>query len=103
MNKSVATVTTALLITALSSAGLVTVSKAYADTPEDIMKESHLTYYYAADDGASEVEMTLTSKKGKTRVRKFTMLRKDFTEGGEQRYFTYFKEPGDVRRMTFMV
>jgi outer membrane lipoprotein-sorting protein len=31
------------------------------------------------------------------------MLRKDFTEGGEQRYYTYFKEPGDVRRMTFMV
>jgi hypothetical protein len=32
-----------------------------------------------------------------------TMLRRDDTEGGDQKYFIYFHEPGDVRRMTFMV
>ncbi|MBN1291437.1 MAG: outer membrane lipoprotein-sorting protein [Candidatus Latescibacteria bacterium] len=103
MNKSVATVTTVLLAAAVSISGLFHAQKAAAESAQDIMKQSHLAYYYAADDGVAEVEMTLTSSKGKTRIRKFTMLRKDFEEGGEQRYFTYFKEPGDVRRMTFMV
>ena len=46
--------------------------------------------------------MTITDKKGKTREREFVMLRKDFEEGGEQRYFVYFFEPNDVRRTTFM-
>ena len=95
---------TAGLVLAAASGFLATHSTdANAMTPEEIMQKSHLTYYYAGDDGVSEVEMTLTNDKGKTRIRKFTMLRKDFEEGGEQRYYTYFKEPGDVRRMTFMV
>ena len=80
-----------------------TAHAADAENASEIMKQSHMSYYYAADDGVSEVEMSITNKKGKTRVRKFTMLRKDIVDGGEQRYYTYFKEPGDVRRMTFMV
>jgi outer membrane lipoprotein-sorting protein len=31
------------------------------------------------------------------------MLRLDLAEGGEQKYFTYFKKPSDVSRLTFMV
>jgi hypothetical protein len=31
------------------------------------------------------------------------MLRRDDIEGGDQKYFIYFHEPGDVCRMTFMV
>ena len=30
------------------------------------------------------------------------ILRKDFEEGGEQRYYVYFSAPNDVRRTTFM-
>jgi outer membrane lipoprotein-sorting protein len=69
----------------------------------EIMKKSHLAYYYAADDGLADVTMTLVDKKGKERNREFTMLRLDIEEGGRQEYYTYFKKPSDVSRMTFMV
>lgn len=104
MRDSLKPVATAIVIAALAStfAFKGTVVHA-AESAENIMKKSHLAYYYAADDGVAEVEMTLKDKKGKERTRIFTMLRKDFKEGGEQRYYTYFKEPTDVSRMTFMV
>jgi outer membrane lipoprotein-sorting protein len=74
-----------------------------ADTDAtEIMKKSHMAYYYAADDGISEVTMEIV-KKGKTRTREFTMLRLDIDEGGAQKYYTYFKKPSDVSRLTFMV
>ncbi len=107
MNNKVGTVVASIAAIGIGiSAFFASTGTASADdavNAAEIMKQSHLNYYYAADDGVSEVEMSITNKRGKTRVRKFTMLRKDFGEGGEQRYYTYFKEPGDVRRMTFMV
>jgi outer membrane lipoprotein-sorting protein len=69
---------------------------------QDIMKKSHLAYYYAADDGIANVTMTI-AKKGKERIREFVMLRLDLADGGEQKYYTYFKKPSDVSRLTFMV
>ncbi|MBU8934340.1 MAG: outer membrane lipoprotein-sorting protein [candidate division Zixibacteria bacterium] len=69
----------------------------------EIMKQSHLTYYYAADDGAATVTMTITDKRGKERVKEFIMLRMDEEEGGKQKYYTYFKKPSDISRLTFMV
>ena len=79
-----------------------TVVKA-ADMPaQDIMKKSHLAYYYSADDGVANVTMTI-AKKGKERIREFVMLRLDKSDGGEQKYYTYFKKPSDVSRLTFMV
>jgi outer membrane lipoprotein-sorting protein len=68
----------------------------------EIMKKSHLAYYYAADDGTAHVTMKII-KKGKERTREFTMLRLDLADGGEQKYYTYFKRPSDVSRLTFMV
>jgi len=78
------------------------VLKAETDATE-IMKKSHLAYYYAADDGIAEVTMKIVNSKGKERTREFTMLRLDLVEGGEQKYYTYFKKPSDVSRLTFMV
>jgi len=75
----------------------------FAQDANEIMKKSHLAYYYAADDGTAEVTMTLVDRKGKERTREFTMLRIDDEEGGNQKYYTYFKKPSDVARMTFMV
>jgi outer membrane lipoprotein-sorting protein len=72
------------------------------DDAAEIMKKSHMAYYYAGDDGVSEVTMKI-QKKGRERVREFTMLRLDLNEGGAQKYYTYFKKPSDVSRMTFMV
>jgi outer membrane lipoprotein-sorting protein len=69
----------------------------------EIMKQSHLAYYYAGDDGSSKVTMRIVKKSGKERVREFTMLRLDLEEGGSQKYYTYFRKPSDVSRMTFMV
>ncbi len=93
MNNKIKTAVASLLAIGLSGALLFTSSTASAQSADEIMKKSHLTYYYSADDGTAEVNMVITNKSGKTRSRTFTMLRKDFTEGGEQRYYTYFKEP----------
>ncbi len=75
---------------------------AFAADATEIMKKSHMAYYYAADDGVADVTMSI-EKKGRERVREFTMLRLDLKDGGEQKYYTYFKKPSDVSRMTFMV
>ncbi len=82
---------------------MVLFATAAAQDATEIMKKSHLAYYYAADDGLSEVTMTIVDKKGKERVRGFAMFRLDEADGGNQKYYTYFREPSDVRRMTFVV
>jgi outer membrane lipoprotein-sorting protein len=74
-----------------------------AQDATEIMKKSHLAYYYAGNDGVAEVTMKLFDKNGGQRVREFTMLRLDKEDGGDQKYYTYFKKPSDVSRLTFMV
>lgn len=76
---------------------------ALAQDATEIMKKSHLAYYYAGNDGVSDVTMSIIDKRGKERVREFVMLRIDNEDGGDQKYYTYFKRPSDVARMTFMV
>lgn len=87
---------------ALAVGAMAPPSRAEEPNAEELMKQAHLNMYYAGDDGSARVKMTITDKNGKTRERDFVILRKDFAEGGEQRYFVYFFEPNDVRRMTFM-
>jgi outer membrane lipoprotein-sorting protein len=82
---------------------ILAVGVAQAQDAEEIMQKSHLAYYYAANDGLAEVNMTMVDKKGKERNRVFTMLRLDVEEGGNQKYYTYFKKPSDVSRLSFMV
>jgi len=94
-------VSTLLVLALLSLAAFNNVGA--AEEASEIMKKSHLAYYYAADDGQAEVTMTLVDKKGKERNREFSMLRLDLEEGGNQKYYTYFKKPSDVSRLTFMV
>jgi outer membrane lipoprotein-sorting protein len=77
--------------------------EAEMDAATEIMKKSHLNLFYAGDDGLAEVKMTIVNSKGKERVREFAMLRIDNEEGGEQKYYTYFRKPSDVSRLTFMV
>ncbi len=83
--------------------GLAHPSAAEEPDATAIMRDAHIRFYYAGDDGVADVVMTLTDKKGRERLREFTMLRWDEEDGGEQRYYTYFKKPADVRRTTFMV
>jgi outer membrane lipoprotein-sorting protein len=90
------------MLSALPVFLMINIARAQEDAT-DIMKKSHLAYYYAGDDGVAEVGMTMVDKKGKEREREFTMLRLDQEEGGKQMYYTYFKKPSDVSRLTFMV
>jgi len=90
--------TLTLLVLALSVSIAAQNEDAY-----DIMRQSHLAYYYAADDGVAEVTMTITDKRGKERVKEFVMLRLDEEDGGPQMYYTYFRKPSDISRLVFMV
>lgn len=75
---------------------------ARAEDAAEIMKKSHLAYYYAGDDGIADVTMRIADGR-RERVKEFSMLRLDLEEGGRQKYYTYFKKPSDVARLTFMV
>jgi len=70
---------------------------------EAIIMRAQQVSYYSANDMKARVLMRLVSKDGKERIREMTMLRLDREEGGAQKYFLYFHQPGDVRDMTFMV
>ena len=70
---------------------------------EEIVKRSHLAFFYAGEDMKAKVRMRLINPQGKERARAMTMVRKDEQEGGEQKHFIYFHQPADVREMTFMV
>ncbi|MBZ0266716.1 outer membrane lipoprotein-sorting protein [bacterium] len=102
MKKSTAAAAAAVVVGGLMILGGADRAAAAPDA-NALMKESHLAMYYAGDDGQVTVGMELTDKRGRTRVRRFQMLRMDETDGGAQKYFTYFFEPSDVRRTTFMV
>ena len=70
---------------------------------DDIIARSRLAFYYAGDDGKARVIMELINKDGQKRLRELTLLRKDYEEGGNQKYFMYFHKPADVKDTTFMV
>ena len=82
-----------------------------ANTPEkitdveSIVSKANLVAYYQGRDGKSEVKMTITDKKGQTRLREFIILRKDDIkeDGCDQNYYVYFLRPADVRKTVFMV
>lgn len=82
---------------------LSTANLANAMEPEQIVQQSQQAFYYAATDMRARVVMRLLDADGYTRNRDMTMLRHNSGAGGKQKYFIYFHQPGDVRRMTFMV
>jgi outer membrane lipoprotein-sorting protein len=72
-------------------------------SPIQIIENSQLAFYYQGDNMKADVVMELIAQNGGKRTRVMTMLRRNETEGGNQKYFIYFHKPGDVRRMTFMI
>ena len=70
---------------------------------QTIVAKANIVAYYQGDDGKAKVKMVTTSKQGQKRENEFNILRKDETDGGDQKYFVYFQRPADVRRMTYMV
>lgn len=89
--------------TAVLALSALTAGPAAAEDATELMKAAHLNLYYMGNDGKATVTMELKDKNGKVRTREFVMLRLDLEEGGPQKYYTYFLEPGDIRRTTFMV
>lgn len=69
----------------------------------EIVERYYRAFYYQGDDMIARVTMELIDADGGTRTRVMSMVRRDEADGGDQKYFIYFHEPGDVRRVTFMV
>ncbi len=76
---------------------------AQTETATAIMERSNNAYYYAGADARGRLFMELIDPDGGKRIRVITMLRKNQDDGKSQKYFIYFHEPGDVRRLTFMI
>ena len=76
---------------------------ALAQSADEIMERTLRAYYFAGADARGRLTMELIDRKGGTRQRVMTMLRRNQEQAGEQKYFIYFHEPGDVRRLTFMI
>jgi hypothetical protein len=68
----------------------------------ELIELSQHAFHYQGTDLRARIKMELVARGGGKRTRVMTMLRLDGEEGN-QKYYIYFHEPGDVRGMTFMV
>lgn len=89
------------LVIGLGAAALA--QEAAAPSVDEIVERANLAAYYQGQDGKSHVEMKITDSQGRTRERVFNILRLNEEKGGDQKYYVYFQEPSDVRRMVYMV
>ncbi|NCD32244.1 MAG: outer membrane lipoprotein-sorting protein [Spartobacteria bacterium] len=77
-------------------------SLAQGMTADEVVNKANEASYYAGEDGRSKVTMTIKDASGGTRNREFAILRKN-TGGESQKFYVYFQEPSDVRKMAYMV
>ncbi len=95
-----------LFLSMLCIAGAFSIpANAVEDIPtvDTIVDRANKVAYYSGDDGKASISMSITDNQGRVRTREFTILRKDVSDGGEQKFYVYFKKPSDVRKMVFMV
>ncbi len=69
----------------------------------EIMEKSQQAFYYTGADMKTDIRMELITADSKKRIRVLTMLRWNDPKSKDEKYFLYFREPADVRGMTFMV
>ncbi len=69
----------------------------FAMSANEIVQKAEQISYYKGKDGKAKVTMNISDG----RSRQFVILRKN--AGKNQKFFVYFKTPGDVRRMTFLI
>ncbi len=70
---------------------------------EIVRKANHMALYQGAD-GKGKVTMVIQDKQGRIRMREFNMLRKNVDDRDrDQKYYSFFQAPADVRKMVFMV
>jgi len=70
---------------------------------DEIVNKANLMAYYQGKDGRAKVHMVITDAQGRTRERRFVILRRDIKDGGDQKFYVYFQEPADVRKMSYLV
>lgn len=71
-------------------------------TANEVVAKANLAAYYAGKDGRATVKMTISDSQGGNRQRAFTLLRLT-TQDGNQKFYVYFTEPADVRKMAYLV
>ena len=76
---------------------------AAAPSVDEIVQKAELAAYYQGDNGRARVKMTITDAQDRTRNREFIILRRDVKDGEDQKFYVYFEEPADVRKMVYMV
>lgn len=69
----------------------------------EIIQEANLASYYQGDDGRSEARMLIQDSQGRQQQRQFTILRRDYEDGGDQQFLVAFSRPADVRDTVFLV
>ncbi|MBN2212225.1 MAG: outer membrane lipoprotein-sorting protein [Sedimentisphaerales bacterium] len=92
-----------LILTILLPATFIFAEETPAPDVQTIVEKANHMAYYQGEDGKARVKMTITDDKDQKRTRDFTVLRRDDADGGDQKYYVYFREPADVRKMVFMV
>lgn len=70
---------------------------------DEIVTKANQVAFYQGDDGRAETRMRIVDSNGRTQLRQFTILRKDVSDGGDQKFLVYFERPTDVKRTTFLV
>jgi outer membrane lipoprotein-sorting protein len=79
------------------------VNNCYSLSVDEIVDKANKMAFYQGIDGSAQVSMTIFDEQGRTREREFIILRKNIDNTKDQKYYIYFKKPGDVRNMVFMV
>jgi hypothetical protein len=77
-----------------------------APSADEIVRRALHVAYRQGADARILAGMTITDRRGRERTREFVVLRRNNspeTPDGGQKYYVYFQEPADVRRMVFMV
>ena len=69
---------------------------------DKIIEMANDASYYAGQDGRADVKMIIADSSGGTRIREFTLLRKNLDKK-DQKFYIYFKSPADVRKMAYLV
>lgn len=70
---------------------------------DQVISQTNLSAFYAADDASAQARMKITDNQGRVQVRQFRVLRKDIDNGGDQQFLIAFSRPSDVKGMMFRV
>ncbi|MCY7296802.1 outer membrane lipoprotein-sorting protein [Alteromonas sp. a30] len=70
---------------------------------QNIIEKAEMASFYAGDDGRAEALMMIVDAQGRKQMRKFTILRKDIEDQGDQKFMVFFSRPTDVKNTVFRV